>query len=67
MVSVVSIKGEGCKLESLNQVVKETNGNIDRVNPADILKNFSNALKDELVALEVLVRVRLHNSLCFKN
>jgi len=49
-VSIVTIKGEGCKIEVLNKIVDETNGNVTRVNPEEIGKDFAAMLKDEVIA-----------------
>jgi hypothetical protein len=43
-ISVITIKGEGCKIEILGKLAEETNGNITRVNPADIGKDFASIL-----------------------
>ena len=45
-VNIVSIKGEGCKLEALSVLAKETNGNVSIVSPDEIEKKFANFLKD---------------------
>lgn len=61
------MKGEACDVESLSQLVRETNGNLLVVNPEDITKKFANILKDEIVALNATVKIRLHKSLKFRN
>lgn len=43
-ISVVTIKGEACKMEVLNKLADITNGNVTRVNPQDLSKNFANML-----------------------
>ena len=48
-ISVVTIKGEGCRMDILAQLSETTNGNVTRVNPSDIGKDFANILKDEVV------------------
>jgi hypothetical protein len=55
----VTIKGEGCKLEALSTLATETNGNVSIVNPENIGDDFANILKDEVVGLNVNVRIRL--------
>mgnify|MGYP001807073521 CR=1 FL=1 len=49
MISVVTIKGEGCKIDILGGLSEKTNGTVTRVKPEDIEKDFANILKDELV------------------
>jgi sRNA-binding carbon storage regulator CsrA len=46
MVNIVTIKGEGCKLETLSGLATQTNGNVSIVNPENIGDDFSNILKD---------------------
>lgn len=53
VVSVITIKGEGCKVEVLGKLAQDTNGSITRVNPGDIGKDFANILKDEIVGTKV--------------
>lgn len=67
IVNIVTIKGEGCKLEALSALSKQTNGNVSIVNPENIGDDFSNILKDEVVGLNVNVRIRLPESLRFRN
>lgn len=52
-ISIITIKGEECKLVTLNQIVEETNGNIFRVDPLNIGKEFANILSDEVVGTSV--------------
>lgn len=66
-VNVITIKGEACDVESLSQLARETNGNVLVVSPEDISKKFANILKDEIVALNAIVKIRLHKSLKFRN
>lgn len=56
-ISVVSIKGEGCKLEVLSAVADQTQGNVKRVAPQDIAKNFASILKDEVVGTKIQLDV----------
>jgi hypothetical protein len=48
IVSLITIKGEECKTELLGKIVNRTNGNLTRVNPEDIAKDFSGILKVNL-------------------
>lgn len=67
IISLITIKGEGCKVQILGQLAEDTNGNVTRVNPADISKDFSEILKDEIVATNVDLEIRLHKGLRFSN
>ena len=66
-VNVVTIKGESSKLEVLSKVVEATNGNIKVVNPEKLSEDFANILKDEVVGLNVEVKIMLHKALIFRN
>jgi hypothetical protein len=66
-VSIVTIKGESSKLEILSKVVEETNGNVKVVNPEKLSDDFANILKDEVVGLNVEVKIMLHKALTFRN
>ena len=66
-VNIVSIKGEGCKLETLSVLAKETNGNVSVVNPEEIETKFANFLKDEVIATNVEVKILLHKGVEFRN
>jgi len=67
VVSVITIKGDGCKLESLGKICELTNGKVTRVNPENILEDFANILKDEVLATKVEVKIRLHEALSFRH
>lgn len=43
------MKGEECNVKILGQLTEETNGNVKRVDPKNISKDFANILKDEIV------------------
>lgn len=66
-ISVITIKGEGCKVETLGKLADDTNGNVTRVNPDEISQDFSGILKDEIVATNVDLEIRLHKGLKFCN
>lgn len=67
MVNIVTIKGEGCKLETLSGLATQTNGNVSIVNPENIGDDFSNILKDQVVGLNVKIVIRLPKCLKFRN
>ena len=59
LVNVISIKGEECKLEILGKMADATNGNVKRVNPEELSKDFANIFKDDLVATQVKLEIAL--------
>lgn len=67
VVSVVTIRGEGCKMEVLSKVAENTNGTVTRVKPEEISNDFANILKDELVATKLELTILLHRALKFRN
>jgi hypothetical protein len=66
-VSIITIKGEGCKIEAIGKLAEITNGNIKVVNPDKLSDDFANVLKDEVVGINVVVRVMLHQAMIFRN
>ena len=66
-ISVVTIKGEGCRMDVLGMLSESTNGNVTRVNPTDIGKDFASILKDEVVGTNVVLVVKMHSALKFRN
>lgn len=67
IVSIVTIKGEGCKIDLLCKLSELTNGTVTRVKPEEISNDFANILKDELVGTQVEFIVKLHRALKFRN
>jgi hypothetical protein len=66
-VNVMTIKGEGCKMEIIGKLPELTNGNMKVVNPEKLSEDFANVLKDEVVGINVEVVVQLHKSMKFRN
>jgi len=66
-VSVISIKGEGCKLGVLGKLADLTSGSLIRVDPNEITNEFANIMKQEAVGTQVEVKLRLHRGLKFRN
>lgn len=54
-------------MEAIGQLAEKTNGNIKIVNPEKLSEDFANVLKDEVVGLNVSVRVLLHKGMRFRN
>jgi len=67
MVNIITIKGEGCKMEKLGQLADLTQGKVTRVNPDSITSDFASIMKDEVVGTQVEVKIRLHPALKFRN
>ena len=44
-----------------------TGGNVERVNPVELTKNFANILSQPIIASNVLVKIKLHKGLQFRN
>jgi hypothetical protein len=66
-VNIITIKGESSKLAILGQVVEATNGNIKVVNPEKLSEDFANILKDEVIGVDVEVKIMLHKALVFRH
>ena len=66
LVNVITIKGEGCRVDRLGLIADKTQGKVTRVNPDSIAKDFANVMKDEAAATQVKVRVRVHPGLKFR-
>lgn len=43
-INIVSITGDECNLNSLSKLAALTGGDVERVDPVDLTKNFSNIL-----------------------
>lgn len=54
-------------MEAIGKLAEITNGNIKVVNPEKLSEDFANILKDEVVGVNVLVRVMLHKAMAFRN
>jgi hypothetical protein len=67
-VSIITIKGgDESDLETLSHVYTETGGNVNVVEPEEILKNFSNIFESPVIATNVTVKVKLHAGMEFRN
>jgi len=62
-ISVISIKGDDCRLEYLGKLAELTGGNVDIVNPLQITTLFSNILSKPTIATNTRCTVRLHKGL----
>lgn len=66
-VSVISIKGEACKLSYLSKVSELTNGQVNQVEPTNLAKDFANILSTPLIATRVSAVVKINRGLTFRN
>ncbi|CAD8204307.1 unnamed protein product [Paramecium octaurelia] len=66
VISLVTIKGEGCKIDTLGKLVEKTNGIVTRVNPEKIGEDFANIINDIVVGTQVELKVILHKALKFR-
>jgi hypothetical protein len=66
-VSVISIEGEQCRLESLSTLADQTGGLLSKVDPERLQEDFANVLAAQLLATNVQATIRLHKSLDFRN
>ncbi|CAD8124473.1 unnamed protein product [Paramecium sonneborni] len=66
IISLVTIKGEGCKIDTLGQLVEKTNGSITRVAPEKIGQDFENIINDAVIGTQVELEVTLHKALQFR-
>ena len=66
-VSVISVASGDCKLSYLSYVADLTEGSVLKVDPANLLNDFSAILAEKIIATEVQAFVVLHKALKFKN
>jgi Sec23/Sec24 zinc finger len=66
-VSIISIEGDECRLESLSSVTEASGGEIMRVAPENLSEQFANILSDSVIATHVTVEVTLQKSLMFRD
>ena len=66
-VSIVSIVGEECNIETLSKIAELTGGQVERVDPMNLTQNFANILQLPVIATNVVAKVKLHKGLEFRN
>jgi len=66
-VNIVSIEGEECNIDTLSKISEMTGGEVERVNPLELTKNFANILSTPVIATNVITKVKLHKGLEFRN
>lgn len=67
MVNIVSIEGEECNIDTLSKIAEATGGAVERVNPIQLTQNFANILSLPVIATNVVLKVKLHKGLEFRN
>eukprot|EP01117_Protostelium_nocturnum_P015705 TRINITY_DN610_c0_g1_i1.p1 TRINITY_DN610_c0_g1~~TRINITY_DN610_c0_g1_i1.p1 ORF type:complete len:895 (+),score=352.35 TRINITY_DN610_c0_g1_i1:90-2774(+) len=65
-VSIISLLGTECSLESLSIVAEQTGGRIERVDPLRISKNFASILVNPILATGAMASIVLHRGLNFR-
>lgn len=66
-VNILSIIGDECNLESLSKLAELTGGDVTRVDPVELTKNFASILREPVIASNVVAKIKLHKGLCFRN
>ena len=66
-VNIVSIVGDECNLDCLSRIAELTGGEVERVDPVSLTKNFANILSKPIIASNVVAKVLLHKGLQFRN
>lgn len=66
-VSIVSIEGDECNMDSLGKVAEMTGGIVERVDPTTLTKNFASMLSIPVIATNVEAKVKIHKGLQFRN
>ena len=66
-VSVVSIEGDECNMDSLGKLAELTGGIVERVDPTTLTKNFASMLAVPVIATNVEAKVKIHKGLQFRN
>jgi hypothetical protein len=66
-ISIVSIVGEDCRLEMLSPLAELTGGDIIKVDPLNLSKDFANILSDAIIATNVELKVKIHKGFTFRN
>jgi hypothetical protein len=67
-VNLITIKGEECQLGCLMQIAEEAGGGeVDILDPMDLINNFSKLLTKKVIASNVNIKIKLHRLLKFRN
>jgi hypothetical protein len=66
-INVTGIEGCGCDVEHLGVMSDITEGEVEKVAPMDLAKNFATALENPVVATKTQVKMFLHRGLTFRD
>jgi hypothetical protein len=66
-INIVSIIADECDLETLSLLSELTGGEVQRVDPISLTKNFANILQLPIIATNVVAKIKLHKGLQFRN
>lgn len=66
-INIVSIEGDECNLDSLAKLAELTGGTVERVSPTSLTQNFANMMSKPVIATNVVVKVKIHKALEFRN
>jgi len=67
VVSIISIEGDECNIDSLVKLAELTGGVVERVDPTTLTKNFASMLEMPVIATNVEAKVKIHKGLQFRN
>lgn len=66
-MTIISIEGDECNLDSLSKLAEMTGGDVERVDPVSLKDDFANILAVPIIASNVVAKVKLHNGMAFRN
>ena len=66
-VSVITIKGENCRLEYLSKIAESSGGDVTIVDPSNLTQEFANILETPVIATHVQAKILLHSIMEFRN
>lgn len=66
-VTIISIEGDECNLDSLSKLAEMTGGDVERVDPVSLKDDFANILAVPIIASNVVAKVKLHKGMTFRN
>lgn len=59
-MTIISIEGDECNLDSLSKLAEMTGGDVERVDPISLKDDFANILAVPIIASNVVAKVKLH-------
>ena len=64
-VSIITVKGNVCRVDALGPLTDRTGGTITRVDPSDL--DLSDVASNNIIATDVHLKVIMHEALTFQN